>query len=232
MTIRWCFGLFLNNRFWCVFSGFDVNNDHQGCPPFIRHPCQLWLRKVIHIQQGKKRGLCLAWEVSSIVEPAASATTPVSTPENFREAANRISQIHGFIDVSTSDRLALVILERGTATCLFKLEVAEDHTWWLHYRGHLVRNSVPLLQNIPAVLDLNSLHRLLSVVRQCSICPGHCEFPLLKQTCTHESKNLLKRPWGVLVGLYCTVWQFHHVICTLWYKASVVKRTWAVGKLA
>ena len=65
-----------------------------------------------------------------------------------------------------------------------------------------MRNSVPLLQNIPAVLDLDSLDRLLSVVRECSICPGHSDFPLLKEACTHESKNLLKGPRGEIVGFY------------------------------
>ena len=190
-----------------VISEIDVKNDHAGCPPYVCHPCCLRMRKVIRIRQGKQRGLGTAWDVpdwppvqtsSSSTVPAQEGTSsghegPASDAEmTFREAARNICKNYGIIDVSGGKSLTFLTLETVTGNSLFKLEIFEDGTWRLWYRGLLVRVSVPVLSNVPPKLEsVDCVETLLDIMKTGSVCAGHRDFPLLAGECAQEGKSIL-----------------------------------------
>ena len=78
----------------------------------------------------------------------------------------------------------------------------------------LVRNSVPVLETVPSVLDLDNVQKLFVIMKRGYVCSGltHVDFPRLADSCQSEGKIVLKGLNKAMVGFsHCRA--FRHTMC-------------------
>ena len=69
----------------------------------------------------------------------------------------------------------------------------EDLSWVLHVAQHRINHTCNALKSFPAVLDHDSLLKLLAAVDKLSICVGHPDNQFIKMIIAKEEKILSKK---------------------------------------